>query len=168
MKKFHLLVFMLGFFLLTSCKDDEGNPADLTSKSVTYSLFTGSSDWGYEGDVTFAERRDGFTLITFSLTGPSGAALFPAHLHYGPYNVEADMAAMLSPIDAATGKSETLVKQLANGEEITYNELINFDGHIKVHLGDGDNKSVILAYGNIGSNPATATASANLANCASW
>lgn len=168
MKKFQLFALLLGFFLLTACNDDEGDPSDLTGSSVTYPLFTGADDWGYEGEVTFAERKDGFALITLSLTGPSGTSLFPAHLHYGPYNLVADMAAMLTPVDAATGKSETLLKQLGNGEEISYEELINFNGHIKVHLGDGDNRSVILAYGNIGSNPATAATSANLANCASW
>ncbi|WOK07126.1 hypothetical protein RT717_00640 [Imperialibacter roseus] len=167
MKKYHILVLVIGLLAMVACKDEEIDPAALTGKSVTYSLFTGAQDWGYKGDATLAERNDGNTLLTIELTGPSGTTQFPAHLHYGAYSLEADMAAMLTPVDAATGKSETLLTQLANGDEISYDELINFDGHIKVHLGDGDNKSVILAYGNIGSNPATANA-ANVANCASW
>ncbi|WP_339816177.1 hypothetical protein [uncultured Imperialibacter sp.] len=167
MKKYHILVLVIGLLAMVACKDEEIDPAALTGKSVTYSLFTGAQDWGYQGDATLAERNDGNTLLTIELTGPSGTTQFPAHLHYGAYSLEADMAAMLTPVDAATGKSETLLTQLANGDEISYDELINFDGHIKVHLGDGDNKSVILAYGNIGSNPATANA-ANVANCASW
>ncbi|WP_339793917.1 hypothetical protein [uncultured Imperialibacter sp.] len=167
MKKYHILVLAFGLLAIVACKDEEIDPAALTGKSVTYSLFTGAQDWGYQGEATFAERNDGNTLLTIELTGPSGTTQFPAHLHYGAYSLEADMAAMLTPVDAATGKSETLLKQLANGDEISYAELINFDGHIKVHLGDGDNKSVILVYGNIGSNPATANA-ANIANCASW
>ncbi len=159
------LVAFAVFFV--SCNDDETDHAALTGRSITYPLFTGAAEWGYEGEATFAERKDGFTLLTIQLTGPTGTSKFPAHLHEGPYSVDADMAAMLTPVDAATGKSETLLKQLANGTEITYGELIGFNGHIKVHLGDGDNKSVILAYGNIGSNPATASR-ASLANCASW
>ncbi len=162
-----LLLLGFGLIILVSCKDEETNPASLTGKSVTYSLFTGAPEWGYEGDVTLAERKDGFALISIELMGPEGTSKFPAHLHYGPYSLVADMAAMLTPIDAATGKSETLLKQLASGESITYSELINFDGHIKVHLGDGDNKNVILVYGNIGTNPATAN-SANVADCESW
>ncbi|MEQ8687355.1 MAG: hypothetical protein RIE86_18780 [Imperialibacter sp.] len=167
MKKHHILVLAFGLLAIASCKDEEIDSAALTGKSVAYPLFTGAQDWGYQGEATFAERNDGNTLLTIELTGPSGVTQFPAHLHYGAYSLEADMAAMLTPVDATTGKSETLLKQLANGDEILYAELINFDGHIKVHLGDGDNKSVILVYGNVGSNPATANA-ANLANCASW
>ena len=166
-QKFNYLILIAFAGIFVSCNDDETDPAALTGRSVTYPLFTGAEEWGYEGDATFAERNDGFTLLTIQLTGPTGTSKFPAHLHEGPYSIDADMAAMLTPVDAATGKSETLLKQLANGIEITYGELVVFDGHIKVHLGDGDDKSVILAYGNIGSNPATAS-SVKLANCVSW
>ncbi|WP_416864177.1 MAG: hypothetical protein ACMVP2_15490 [Imperialibacter sp.] len=167
MKNHHILVLAIGMLAMVSCKDEEADPTALTGKSVTYSLFTGSNDWGYQGEVTFSERNDGLAVIGIKLDGPTGTSKFPAHLHFGQYSVEADMAAMLNPVDAATGEGKTLLTQLANGDEISYAELINFDGHIKVHLGDGDNKSVILVYGNIGSNPATANA-ANVANCASW
>lgn len=162
-----LIFSVIALVCLSSCQDDETDPAGLTGRSVAYPLFTGAAEWGYEGEAIFAERNDGFTLLTIKLDGPLGTAKFPAHLHQGPYNLEADMAAMLMPVDAATGESKTVLKQLASGEDITYEELIDFDGHIKVHLGDGDDKAVILAYGNIGSNPATANAAA-LARCASW
>lgn len=158
---------LVALLVFTGCGEDDADPAGLTGDSVTYPLFTGAAEWGYEGQAVFAERNDGFTLITITLTGPTGSARFPAHLHYGAYSVEAEMAAMLNPVDAATGISETVVAQLANGQEINYDHLIDFDGHIKVHLGDGDDKAVILVYGNVGSNPATANA-ANLARCASW
>lgn len=167
MKKYSL-VFLAAFVgAIVSCKEDVPDPAALTGESISYPLFSGAEEWGYEGEAVFAERADGFTLITISLNGPAGTRLFPAHLHEGSYSHEANMAAMLNPVDATTGKSETLLKQLASGESVSYAEMINFNGHIKVHLGDGDDKNVILAYGNIGSNPATASR-ANLADCVSW
>ena len=167
MKKYQLVFLAVFAGAIASCKEDDADPAVLTGESVSYPLFSGAEEWGYEGEAVFAERADGFTLITISLSGPAGTSLFPAHLHEGAYSHEADMAAMLNPVDAATGKSETLLKQLANGEPVGYSGLIVFNGHIKVHLGDGDDKNVILAYGNIGSNPATANR-ANLADCVSW
>jgi len=167
LKRFNYLVLIAFASIFVSCNNDETDPDALTGRSVTYPLFTGATEGGYEGDVTFAERKDGFTLLKIQLTGPTGTSKFPAHLHEGPYSIDADMAAMLVPVDAATGKSETLLKQLANGTEISYSELIDYNGHIKVHLGDGDDKSVILAYGNIGSNPATVSR-ANLGDCVSW
>ncbi len=163
------LFFLLSAVLLSvfSCDDDTTDSTALTGVSVMYPLFSGSEEWGYEGDVTFSERKDGFSVIDINLTGPEGTSKFPAHLHFGSYSAEADMAAMLTPVDASTGKSKTLMSELASGAEITYEELVHFNGHIKIHLGDGDYKNVILAYGNIGSNPPTVT-QANLANCASW
>jgi len=167
MKKLVMLSMGLLSGLYFGCQENETNPSALTGKSVSYSLFTGDEEWGFQGEVTFSERVDGLAVITFDLSGPRDVSQFPAHLHYGSYSVEADIASMLTPIDGGTGRSETLITQLANGQKIAYSELLEFNGHIKIHLGDGDNKNVILAYGNIGSNPST-VARANLANCASW
>lgn len=157
------VLIIIGF----ACDDDTAEPMALTGLSVTYPLFSGSAEWGYEGDVTFSERKDGFSVIDINLTGPKGTSKFPVHLHFGSYSAEADMAAMLLPVDASTGRSKTFISELASGVEITYAELANFNGHIKIHLGDGDDKNVIIAYGNIGSNPPT-VARANLATCTSW
>lgn len=143
---------MLVFF---GCKDDEGDvPAEFTGRSIRYDLLSGS-DFNYHGEALFEEKGDGSTRITLKLEGveSSGAVYFPVHLHHGPYEQEAEMAAMLQPVDARTGESVTHIQFLMDDSAITYEELLDFDGHIKVHLGEsGEDKEVILAFGNIGRN----------------
>lgn len=97
--------------------------------------------------------------ITLQLLGDRGDAAyyFPAHLHYGEYDMpEAPMAAMLNPVDIRTLKSVTVVGKLSSGEVFNFDDLENFDGHIKVHLADdGPDYHVILVAGNIGKNKRT-------------
>src|SRR5690606_22543336 len=82
------------------------------------------------------------------------AHYFPAHLHYGAYGAtDAPMAAMLSPVDLRTLKSVTVVESLASGESFNFEDVADFDGHVKVHLAaDGPDYHIILVAGNIGKN----------------
>jgi len=74
------------------------------------------------------------------------------HLHLGDISeADADVAALLSPVDSKTGKSETVLTRLADETEITYANLLELEACIKIHLADtGPGRDVILAAGNIG------------------
>jgi hypothetical protein len=37
-------------------------------------------------------------------------------------------------VNGSSGKSKTLVTQLDNGQPISYEQLLNFDGYVNVHL----------------------------------
>jgi hypothetical protein len=137
---------------IVSCEDkQEEQPDDLTGNETAYPLYAGVA-FGYDGTLTIKERRDGYAQLVIHLEGTSGALQFPAHLHFGSYSEGAAMAALLEPVQAATGRSETLLTALMNEEPITYAQLLQFDGHIKVHQDDNLNKGVILSYGNMGIN----------------
>ena len=89
-----------------------------------------------------------------SAMDPTGSGGFhPAHLHYGTFdNPDAEMAAMLNPVDATTGESSTTIYKLLDETKVTYMDLVEFDGSIKIHLDDGPNKKVVIAAANIGLN----------------
>lgn len=141
--------------LAFSCKFDfpgQSDP-DLTGTSRIYPLFSGSPE-NYFGEVVFKQRVDGGTRILIELIGENSALNFPVHLHVGPAKVEeAAMAAVLNPINGESLSSITEFYDLADGTVITYDVLVEFDGHIRVHLGDSpEDRMVILAIGNIGRN----------------
>lgn len=148
MKKLFLIV-ALGAVMF-SCQEN-ANTNEYTGNEVTYDLQP-SSQYDISGYVTFKEKRDGTTQVLVTLSGTSGSANLPVHLHLGDIATPAaDVAALLSPVNAQTGKSETTLIRLANESEISYSELIKLDACIKIHLSDvGPERDIILAGGNIG------------------
>lgn len=142
-----ILVFAIG------CKNDDENEQakGFTGRSIEYSLHKGS-EYETSGTITFLEREDK-SLQAIIKIGPSGMEGYhPAHLHYGVFEMEAPMAAMLYPVDGMTGEGITERVILEDDTILTFEELLIFDGHIKVHGDDGPNKDLILAYANIGKN----------------
>ena len=67
------------------------------------------------------------------------------------------MAAMLNPVDATNGESSTTIYKLLDEAKVTYVDLVEFDGSIKIHLDDGPNKKVVIAAANIGLNANSAS-----------
>ncbi|MEQ8924491.1 MAG: hypothetical protein RLO81_01695 [Fulvivirga sp.] len=147
MKRLFILLIAVWF---TACNEDE-EVSDYTGNQVTYDLVQ-SSDFPVQGTATFRERRDSNIELFIQLSGTEGTIEHPAHLHYGDVSVaDAEVAKLLLPVRGSSGKSVTIFNRLNDETLITYNDLLTFDGHIKVHLDGGANKSTILASGNIGS-----------------
>jgi hypothetical protein len=90
--------------------------------------------------------------LAFDFEKPRPATKHPVHLHLGTIATEqAAVAALLSPVTASTGKSETLLTKLADDTPVMYKDISNLEACIKVHLSDeGAGRDVILAGGNIG------------------
>lgn len=148
MKKLAALVLGLALF---GCQDSEQPVGEFTGNEITYALQAGSV-YPISGVATVKERKDGAAHVVINLTGTEGTAQLPVHLHLGDISeADADVAALLSPINAANGKSETILKQLADETPITYAELVDLNACIKIHLGEtGPDRNIILAAGNIG------------------
>jgi hypothetical protein len=91
-------------------------------------------------------------MAEVTLNGTSGNLQHPVHLHAGDISLaDADVMALLNPVDGKTGKSTTNISMLADESIITYNELKKFAGCIKIHLAaSGPERDIILAAGNIG------------------
>lgn len=145
-----LIVFSIA---IESCNNEEGKPvdSDLTGNQVVYSLNQGSQ-YEISGTIILKEKKDGSTLAEIILTGASGNLQHPVHLHAGDISLpDADIIALLNPVDGKTGKSTTNITMLADESLITYNELKKFAGCVKIHLAaSGPERDIILAAGNIG------------------
>jgi len=146
-----VFVLMFGFFL--SCGIEE--ESDYTQNIITYSLVAGS-DFDFSGVANVRELRVGGVEVELVLSGQKTTEpyFYPAHLHFGAYDsTVAPMAQMLSPVDARTLESRTVITQLHDGSSMDFNRFKNFDGHIKVHLAeDGPDYNTILVLGNVGAN----------------
>lgn len=161
---------LLGFaflILLIGCQQEQEIVSDLTGNEVTYEL-TQASEYSINGTVSFQERRDGFTNVVVQLQGTDGDVKHPVHLHLGTLATpQADVAALLSPVIAETGTSETILKFLADETPVTYRDVIQLNACIKVHLSDtGDGRDIILAGGDIGESYVSSLASGRQRNIA--
>ncbi|MBN8577665.1 MAG: hypothetical protein J0L66_12040 [Cytophagales bacterium] len=148
MKRVMWIVWM-GLITL-ACQESE-NTSDFTGNEMTYALRPGS-EYEISGTVVFKERRDGTTTIVVNLTGTDGSDRLPVHVHLGDVSqADVEVAVLLNPVDARTGKSETWLTRLANETEVTYAGLLQLEACIKIHLADtGPGRDVVLAAGNIG------------------
>lgn len=144
---------IVGFVLfLAGCQtNDSALESAFTGNQATYDLQSGSIH-GVKGTIVFKERKDGAMTSIVQLQGTSGTGKHPVHLHVGDLSTpDADIALLLNPVEAATGRSETIITMLADETTLTYSQLAGFAASVKIHLGDvGTDRAVILAAGNIG------------------
>ncbi|MFP4291701.1 MAG: CHRD domain-containing protein [Cyclobacteriaceae bacterium] len=123
---------------------------DLTGDSVSYAL-AAVGESGVSGSATFFERVNGTSLVVLDVEGTTAGNTHPAHIHFNSVEEGGRIAISLNNVDGATGMSRTQVDERDNNTEITYSELLEFDGHINIHLSP-ENLSTIVAQGNIGAN----------------
>ncbi|MDH4058317.1 MAG: hypothetical protein OEU76_06105 [Cyclobacteriaceae bacterium] len=136
--------------ILVSCQENE-TVSEFTGNEVVYALQQ-ASEYSISGKVIIKELKDSSAQVLIELDGTDGNLLLPAHLHLGDISTPgAEIAALLNPVNATTGKSETNLSLLADESRITYQELIKLEASIKVHLSDvGPERDIVLAGGNIG------------------
>ena len=136
--------------VLLGCQEPE-TVSEFTGNEMSYELISGS-EYDVSGTISFKERTDGFSTVVIALNGTDGDAKHPVHVHLGTISTDqAAVAALLSPVLASTGKSETIFTKLADDTPIMYKDITNLEACIKVHLSDeGAGRDVILAGGNIG------------------
>lgn len=145
-------LFLVSIIFFVACSDDYTSP-ELPGESKQFVLFTKSNP-SISGTVTFSKRSDNETLITVQLTGTSAGGSHPAHLHSNSAAESGGILLDLNPIDGRTGKSETVVKSLNSGSPITYNQLIDLNAYVNVHLSASD-LATLIAQGDIGVNELT-------------
>jgi hypothetical protein len=153
---FLLLASVLMLLQLTSCNNDDEMPEDLpgeTGNETSFPLFLTATGLP-GGTVTFVELDNNSTRVEIQLSGLSAGATHPAHIHFNSGAEGGGIAVSLESVPGSSGQSETIVSMLDDGTMITYNEFINFDGHVNVHLSASD-LSTLIAQGDIGVNAFT-------------
>ncbi len=119
---------------------------ELTGTFVEYALNEVNAQ-GVTGTITFAERVNGFTLVTISINGTGVIGDHAAHIHENDVDTTGPVLISLTNVDAS-GNSLTSVSQLNDASPVTYNEMTGLNGYAQVHASGG----AALTNGNIGSN----------------
>jgi hypothetical protein len=140
---------------IISCDDDDSDGPELTGDSKTYTL-SSVSDPSISGTVKFSERSDNATLVTIDLNGTTAGNSHPAHFHSNSAVETGDIIIELNPVDGATGISETVVKRKKDGSKVTYEDLLELDAYVNVHLSAAD-LNTLVAQGDVGVNELTNT-----------
>lgn len=155
MKNFKpFILLFVSLFLITSCNEDEdfnlpvpnGNTTvfDLNEKAVT----------GISSKATFVENEDASITLVLDISGTPANGVHPAHIHFNSALEGGVIALSFNPVDGNNGKSVTTFTTLNDGTPVSYNDMINFDGYINVHLSE-DDLGTIVAQGDIGQNDLT-------------
>jgi hypothetical protein len=142
-----VLMFLLASLFIMACENEDESPQVIQKEYALNSI----SDPSIQGTATFTKESETSTLVRIELEGTEGGDMHPAHIHRNSASDGGGIAIGLNDIAGATGVSETTITQMGDGTAISYEELLNFDGHINVHL-SSTSMSTIIARGNIGSN----------------
>ncbi|PKG43712.1 hypothetical protein CXF67_03535 [Psychroflexus sp. MES1-P1E] len=152
----NLLAFLMIiplFFI--SCSDDDGytdpEPTELNSKIYTLGTV---GDFGVSGTAKFIENSDATLSIELDLQNTPAGGVHPAHIHFNTAVESGGIALTLEDVNGDTGESATTFTTLNDGTAITYQELIDFNGYINVHL-SATELSTLVAQGDIGQNELT-------------
>lgn len=143
---------MMVFISACDDDDDKNDGPNLTGESKTYTLNTVANP-NVSGTVKFEERSDNSTLVTIDLDGTTSGT-HPAHIHENSAAETGSIIIDLNAVPSGSGKSETIVNELNNGTEITYDELLMLNGYVNVHLSATD-LATLIAQRDIGENELT-------------
>ncbi|MCM4154146.1 hypothetical protein DHD05_21365 [Arenibacter sp. N53] len=148
MKKYYFLLLLSLSLVISSCGKDD-NPSD-PSTSVKVFTLSSVSNSKISGKVTFKKNEDGSTTVLLEING-SSTDIHPAFIYFNDAATGGEVAITLAPIDCDCESSSTVITTLDDGTPITYEQLLKFDGHIKIHQNE-DHLEIIITQGNIGAN----------------
>lgn len=167
-KPIHILPILAGIFFMISCSNDDGtvSPPNEPDTEEPETPITETASMSYDlgsvanpdisGTAKFITFSNDSTVIELKLENTPDGGMHPAHIHFNTAAEGGDIALDLMTVDGSTGESSTHVTALNDGTAITYNELLDYDGYINVHLSPED-LGTLVAQGDIGQNELTGT-----------
>ncbi|MFO7825683.1 MAG: hypothetical protein R6V72_17230, partial [Cyclobacterium sp.] len=126
---------------------------ELTGMSQSYTLNELAVP-GIDGSITFEERKNGFSLATIMLNNTPDGGMHPAHIHANSAAEGGGIIVSFKPVDGTSGMSKTTIRALDSGGPLLYEDILDLDGYVNVHL-SMDNLGTIVAQGDIGGNELT-------------
>jgi len=145
MKKAPLILLAFACALMSSCKKDDVTSVVL--QTTSYPLLSIGEN-GLTGTVTFTEDTEGKTEVLVELDDGSSVAVHPAYIRFNSVEEGGTIALTLNPCECQV--SRTTVNQLDVGTSISYDGLLQLDGHVSIHNSPED--YTVIAGANIGSN----------------
>src|SRR5690606_24920698 len=151
----NLFYLFIAAFILGSCSNDDDNNGNNNGdpNTKTYDLVS-SSESSVNGKITFEKNEDGSATVEIELNGTSEGDMHPAHIHMNSVAEGGGIVVTLQPVDGDTGTSTTVVSALDDDTDITYEELLDYDGHVNVHLSEAE-MGTIITQGDVGVNELT-------------
>ncbi len=150
----YINVHLSGDELTTLVAQGDIGENELTGESKNYMLDEKAVD-GISGNVMFQERMNGEALATIMLDGTPDDGMYPAHIHIGAAaEGPGAIAFTFNPENGATGMSKTNIAELNDGTAFMYNDVLNYDGYVNVHL-SAEVLTTLVAQGDIGANELT-------------
>lgn len=147
MKK-HYYLFIVLALIFTNCTKDSAKDVILAKNVFALSPVSNSN---ISGNVSFVKYEDGRTEVILQINN-SSKDIHPAFIYTKSLEAGGGAIALtLAPIECDCEESITVVSKLDNGTPITYEQLIAFDGHIKIHQ-NAEHLELVIAQGNIGVN----------------
>lgn len=126
---------------------------ELTGVSKEYILNEKAAP-GIDGKATFYERVNGEALAVLDINNTPADGVHPAHIHNNTAVEGGSIAFTFIPVDGNTGISKTNVAKLDDDSFFGYDQVLEFDGYINVHL-SADDLGTLVAQGDIGQNELT-------------
>jgi hypothetical protein len=123
---------------------------DLTGDSKVYTLAERDVP-GISGIATFFKRVNGTSLAVLEVQNTPDGGIHPAHIHNNDAATGGGIAFTFNTVNGDTGFSSTQVETLDDATAISYDDILDFNGYINVHLSAAE-LGTIVAQGNIGSN----------------
>lgn len=149
MKKIIYLFLTSISLVISGCNKDDSS-SDSSSTSVKVFTLSSVSNSKITGKVTFKKNEDGSTTVLLEING-SSTDVHPAFIYFNNVATGGEIAITLEPIDCDCESSSTIVTTLDDGTPITYEQLLKFDGHLKIHQNE-EHLEIIITQGNIGAN----------------
>jgi len=154
MKKLILTIVIVFFY---ACNSDDENERQFVEYDVQE-----ANNAGIDGFVSFVSSPPlGIAFfITVQLTGTSLGESYTASIHRNSLSDGGDIVFTLndfinsenSDLFASTTNFNSINELVIDGEVLSYQDLISFDGHIKIFRINDDGDPELVLEGNIGSN----------------
>lgn len=77
--------------------------------------------------------------------------MHPAHIHENSVEEGGGIIVTFNPVDGSTGMSRTNISMTDNDIPISYEGILEYDGHVNIHK-SAEELDVLIAQGNIGAN----------------
>ena len=151
---FFILTVISATFLMSCDNDDDVTPPPTPTGNTTVYILEEMAVAGISGVAEFIENDDNSVTVNLDLTGTPSGGMHPAHIHFNSAAEGGGIAVSLGTVDGTSGESTITFSSLDDGTPINYNDLLNFDGYINVHLSASD-LGTIVAQGDIGQNELT-------------
>jgi hypothetical protein len=135
---------------------------ELTQTTKTYVLNSVAVP-DIDGTATFTKRVNGEALAIIALNNTPEGGIHPGHIHFNTAAEGGDIAFTFNPVNGDTGLSVTNVASLDDETPFLYDDLLEFDGYINVHL-SAEALGTIVAQGDIGQNELTGTSKVYVLN----